>query len=142
MVIIPFCWRPWWTPAVFAEPATGQPTGFLLGKPQDVAVWIEDTKRTVKPSKTSTFIRWFPTRGTSYAVIPRGKQIPQMKDRALQSEITFCVRGVISPLLANLFLHYAFDRWMAERYPQVPFERYADDVIAHCRTEAEAQEVR
>jgi retron-type reverse transcriptase len=33
--------------------------------------------------------------------------------------------GVISPLLANLFLHYAFDRWMAERYPQVPFERYA-----------------
>jgi retron-type reverse transcriptase len=42
-------------------------------------------------------------------------------------KITFCVRGVASPLLANLFLHYAFDRWMAERYPRVPFERYADD---------------
>jgi hypothetical protein len=41
-----------------------------------------------------------------------------------------------------LFLHYAFDRWLAKRYPQVPFERYADDAIVHCRTEAEAQEVR
>src|ERR1035438_5701041 len=50
--------------------------------------------------------------------------------------------GVISPLLANLFLHYAFDVWMRRRYPQLPFERYADDAIVHCRTEAEAQEVR
>ena len=49
---------------------------------------------------------------------------------------------MISPLLANLFLHYAFDRWMSEKYPQLPFERYADDAIVHCRTEAEAQEVR
>ena len=47
-----------------------------------------------------------------------------------------------SPLLANLFLHYAFDRWMAEKYPQVPFERYADDAIVHCRKEAKAQEIR
>jgi len=50
--------------------------------------------------------------------------------------------GVISPLLANLFLHYAFDVWMRRKYPQVPFERYADDAIVHCRTETEAQEVR
>jgi len=35
--------------------------------------------------------------------------------------------GVISPLLANLFLHYAFDRWMRRNYPDIPFERYADD---------------
>jgi RNA-directed DNA polymerase len=48
---------------------------------------------------------------------------------------------VASPLLANLFLHYALDRWLAAHYPQVPFERYADDVIAHCRTEKEAQEM-
>ena len=47
-----------------------------------------------------------------------------------------------SPLLANLFLHYALDRWLAAHYPQVPFERYADDVIVHCRTEKEAQEMR
>jgi RNA-directed DNA polymerase len=50
--------------------------------------------------------------------------------------------GVCSPLLANLFLHYAFDRWMQRTYPHLSFERYADDAIVHCRTEAEAQEVR
>lgn len=50
--------------------------------------------------------------------------------------------GVISPLLANLFLHYALDRWLAVNYPQVKFERYADDSIVHCRTERQAQEVR
>ena len=46
--------------------------------------------------------------------------------------------GVISPLLANLFLHYAFDKWMDRENPQVPFERYADDIICHCRTEGES----
>ena len=50
--------------------------------------------------------------------------------------------GVISPLLANLFLHYGLDRWMQKKYPHLPFERYADDAIVHCRTEEEAQEVR
>ena len=40
--------------------------------------------------------------------------------------------GVISPLLANLYLHYAFDKWMQENYPMIPFERYADDIIVHC----------
>lgn len=47
--------------------------------------------------------------------------------------------GVISPLLANLYLHYAFDAWMRRSFPHVPFERYADDVICHCRSRAEAQ---
>ena len=47
--------------------------------------------------------------------------------------------GVISPLLANLFLHYAFDIWMAREYRHVPFERYADDVICHCRSAEEAR---
>jgi RNA-directed DNA polymerase len=44
-------------------------------------------------------------------------------------------------LLANLFLHYAFDRWMAREFPDVPFERYADDGVAHCASEAQAREV-
>ncbi|MEZ5961887.1 MAG: group II intron reverse transcriptase/maturase [Hyphomonadaceae bacterium] len=47
--------------------------------------------------------------------------------------------GVISPLLANLFLHYAFDTWMARAFPHIKFERYADDIICHCRSEAEAR---
>jgi len=50
-------------------------------------------------------------------LVPRQKGTPQ--------------GGVASPLLANLFLHYAFDRWMTANFPQVPFERYADDAIVH-----------
>ena len=47
--------------------------------------------------------------------------------------------GVISPLLANIFMHLAFDDWMETYHPQTPFARYADDVIVHCRTLEEAQ---
>jgi len=47
--------------------------------------------------------------------------------------------GVASPVLANLFLHYAFDMWMKRNYPGILFERYADDIICHCRSEAEAR---
>jgi len=50
--------------------------------------------------------------------------------------------GVISPLLANLFLHYAFDTWMQRQCPQIQFERYADDAICHCRSKAEAEGLR
>ena len=49
--------------------------------------------------------------------------------------------GVISPLLANLFLHYVFDKWMSQRYPELMFVRYADDIIVHCQTEEESEEV-
>ena len=47
--------------------------------------------------------------------------------------------GVISPLLSNLFLHYAFDKWMERSFPELPFERYADDVICHCVSERQAK---
>ncbi len=50
--------------------------------------------------------------------------------------------SVISPVLANLFLHYAFDCWMQREHPDIPFERYADDAICHCRSEAQAQKLR
>jgi RNA-directed DNA polymerase len=46
--------------------------------------------------------------------------------------------GVISPVLANLFLHYAFDRWMQKYHPKTPWARYADDGLAHCSTKEEA----
>lgn len=49
--------------------------------------------------------------------------------------------GVISPLLANLYLHHAFDKWMDEINPQCPFERYADDIVMHCGSKEEAQEI-
>lgn len=46
--------------------------------------------------------------------------------------------GVISPVLANMFLHYVFDMWMKRNFPQAPFERYADDGVIHCGTKEEA----
>lgn len=49
--------------------------------------------------------------------------------------------GVISPLLANLFLHYVLDRWLEKEYPQLTFVRYADDVIVHCYSESQSIEV-
>jgi group II intron reverse transcriptase/maturase len=49
--------------------------------------------------------------------------------------------GVISPLLSNLFLHYVFDRWMRKQSPDIPFERYADDAICHCKTQVQAQQL-
>lgn len=74
--------------------------------------------------------RWLkaPVQEEDGLLVPREKGTPQ--------------GGVISPLLANLFLHYAFDEWMKRRYPHLPFERYADDAIVHCRTEREARQVR
>jgi hypothetical protein len=49
---------------------------------------------------------------------------------------------VVSPILSNLFLHYAFDMWMRRNQPHIPFERYADDVICHCRSEEQARTLR
>ena len=69
--------------------------------------------------------RWLkaPIQRQDGSLLQRGKGTPQ--------------EGVISPLLANLFLHYAFDKWMEQQHPTVEFERYADDIIVHCRTESE-----
>ncbi len=50
--------------------------------------------------------------------------------------------GVASPLLANLFLHYAFDEWMKREYPDIPFERYADDSVCHCKSGAQAEQLK
>jgi len=49
--------------------------------------------------------------------------------------------GVISPLLANLFLHYAFDEWMRRNHSTAPFARYADDIIVHCDTKDQAEQL-
>src|SRR3954469_2379327 len=49
--------------------------------------------------------------------------------------------GPISPLLANLFLHYGFDMWISREFPTVTFERFADDAVIHCVTERQARQV-
>lgn len=61
-------------------------------------------------------------------LIPRTKGTPQ--------------GGVVSPVLAHLFMHYAFDAWMLRNYPGVPWCRYADDGLIHCKTQAQAQAIK
>src|SRR6204780_2575105 len=74
--------------------------------------------------------RWLkvPVQMEDGSVVPRTAGTPQ--------------GGVVSPILANLFLHYAFDMWMVRTYPHIPFERYADDAICHCKTAEEAEALR
>jgi RNA-directed DNA polymerase len=71
--------------------------------------------------------RWLraPAQDENGAIVTRTKGTPQ--------------GGVICPLLANLFLHYAFDKWMERNQPAIPFGRYADDIICHCVSEAQAE---
>ncbi|HTE84820.1 MAG TPA: group II intron reverse transcriptase/maturase, partial [Dehalococcoidia bacterium] len=73
--------------------------------------------------------RWLeaPAQLEDGTLVPRTKGTPQ--------------GGVVSPVVANIFLHLAFDDWMRRVYPDVPFERYADDIVAHCGTETQAQQV-
>jgi RNA-directed DNA polymerase len=66
----------------------------------------------------------------------------QMGDGALVQRDRGTPQGsAISPLLANLFLHYAFDKWLTREFPTVQFERYADDAVVHCATETQARQV-
>jgi RNA-directed DNA polymerase len=67
----------------------------------------------------------------------------QMPDGTLKAREVGTPQGSpISPLLANLFMHYAFDRWMDRNNPGCSFERYADDVVVHCNTEDQARQLR
>ncbi|WP_292520767.1 reverse transcriptase domain-containing protein [Mesorhizobium sp.] len=64
----------------------------------------------------------------------------ERKDGILMERTCGTPQGsVVSPVIANLILHYAFDLWMQRTFPHLCFERYADDAIVHCRTEREAQ---
>jgi RNA-directed DNA polymerase len=66
----------------------------------------------------------------------------QMPDGAIVTREKGTPQGSpISPLLANLFMHYAFDKWMDRTHPRCPIERYADDVVIHCDTEVQARKL-
>ena len=66
----------------------------------------------------------------------------QKKDGTLVERHRGSPQGsAISPLLANLFMHYAFDAWMAREFPTIGFERYCDDVVVHCASQHQARHV-
>jgi group II intron reverse transcriptase/maturase len=66
----------------------------------------------------------------------------RMPDGTMQPRDRGTPQGsAVSPVLANLFMHYAFDRWLSEHFPTVVFERYADDAVVHCASQAQARQV-
>ncbi|MCE3202755.1 group II intron reverse transcriptase/maturase [Paenibacillus sonchi] len=66
----------------------------------------------------------------------------QMKDGSKRERVSGTPQGgVISPVLANLFMHYTFDKWMGNKHAQNPWARYADDAVIHCRTNEEAEQL-
>jgi len=67
----------------------------------------------------------------------------QLEDGTLEAREKGSPQGsVVSPLLANLFLHWAFDRWMVRHHREIPFERFADDILCHCDTERQARSLK
>jgi len=62
------------------------------------------------------------------------KENGEMEERTIGS----VQGGVISPLLANVFLHFVFDKWMDIHYPTIKFERYCDDIVVHCNSGKQA----
>jgi group II intron reverse transcriptase/maturase len=91
----------------------------------------------MKAVRHHTDLKWL------HLCIERWLKAPTQRDGGVLEDRTAGTPqgGVISPLLANLFMHYAFDAWMQREFPAVPFERYADDVVIHCVSHAQAERV-
>jgi RNA-directed DNA polymerase len=91
----------------------------------------------VKAVKTVTDARWVLLYVERWLAAPL-----KHPDGSLEQRSKGTPQGsAVSPILANLFMHYAFDSWMEREFPAVEFERYADDAVVHCATERQAREV-
>jgi RNA-directed DNA polymerase len=113
------CWRYDWVLDLDIK-------GFFDNLDHALLLWAL-RKHTACPWVLLYVARWLqaPVQGQDGTLVQRGQGVPQ--------------GGCMSPVLANLFLHYAFDAWMRREQPSIPFERYADDIIAHCQSEAQAR---
>ena len=97
-----------------------------------------DHKLLMRAVRTHTDCRWL------LLYIERWlKALAQLENGTLVCRDKGSPQGsVISPLLANLFLHYAFDEWMRRNHSSIPFERYADDILVHCKSEGQARWIK
>jgi RNA-directed DNA polymerase len=96
----------------------------------DHALLLKAVRHHIKERWILLYIeRWLiaPFETVDGVLVPRDKGTPQ--------------GGVISPLLMNLFMHYAFDKWLGRTHPNCPFARYADDAVVHCRNQADAEQL-
>jgi RNA-directed DNA polymerase len=91
----------------------------------------------LKAVKHHTDLKWL------HLYVERWLKAPlQLEDGTLKDRTAGTPQGgVVSPLLANLFMHHAFDDWMRRHHPEVLFERYADDTLIHCQSAAQAEQV-
>ncbi|WP_084053435.1 group II intron reverse transcriptase/maturase [Holophaga foetida] len=80
-------------------------------------------------------LKWIPLYVERWLKAPLQREDGTLKERTSGTP----QGGVASPVLANLFMHYAFDAWMVREFPKVPFERYADDAVIHCVSLAQAE---
>jgi RNA-directed DNA polymerase len=94
-----------------------------------------DHSLTLKAVAHHTDLRWM------LLYVERWLKAPlRLEDGTLEPRDRGSPQGsVISPVLANIFLHYALDLWLVREFPGAPFERYADDVILHCKSKQQAQ---
>jgi len=97
-----------------------------------------DHKRMIQAVRKHTDCKWV------LLYIERGLKVPvQLEDGTqLPRDKGTPQGGVVSPMLANLFLHYAFDEWMSNGFERIPFERYADDIVVHCFSEKQAKWIK
>jgi len=94
-----------------------------------------DHELVMKAVRHHTDLKWIHLYVERWLKAPLQKEDGTQKARELGSP----QGSAISPLLANLFMHYAFDVWMRREFPTVPFERYCDDVVVHCASERQAR---
>jgi RNA-directed DNA polymerase len=97
-----------------------------------------DHELMVKTVRANTDLTWVVLYVQRWLVAPL-----QCPDGTLQTRSQGTPQGsAVSPVLANLFLHYAFDAWMAREFPTISFERYVDDAVVHCVSEKQALMLR
>ncbi|MHB1922526.1 MAG: group II intron reverse transcriptase/maturase [Chitinophagaceae bacterium] len=96
-----------------------------------------DHELVMKALRKHTQEKWVLTYVQRWLTAPLQDQEGHLQPRDKGSPQGSCV----SPILANLFLHYGFDQWMAKEFKTIEFERYADDIIVHCVTERQAEYV-